>query len=157
MGSLLAVQTVGSLLSGPIAGALYDIHQSFTPMIIYSSLTMLLGAFFVDLASKSVSVVTVSNPHDFNHRQGSFRAVTKNSSERMLIEKSMSFRLPAAVESESSDEVSTQEVSRMHFSIVHYLWSIQSGWTRSVTGLPSQPMNIIKVANNEIENENEKY
>lgn len=76
---LLAVQAFGCLFAGPIAGALYDSSGQFSPIALFSSLTMLVGVIFVVLASSSESTMQVSRPHDFDHRQLSFRALTSES------------------------------------------------------------------------------
>lgn len=143
MGWLLAVQAIGCLSAGPIAGVLYDIDQSFMPMIIYSSVTLLLSVVFVDLASKSVSVVNVSNPYDFNHRQGSSLAISSRSSEKLLVDKSMSIRMPV----ESTAEAVT--TSRTHFSMIHYLWSIQLRWSCAETKVFPPTTDAVDVTENE--------
>ena len=79
MGLLLASQSIGDLVSTPIAGALYEIDYDFMPLILYVSAILFATMLFVDLASKSQSTVQVSNPFDFDHRQLSFHALEEMS------------------------------------------------------------------------------
>lgn len=54
MGMLIAIGSVGDLVSAPIAGALYGLNDKFYPAIIYISATFFGAALFIYLATRSV-------------------------------------------------------------------------------------------------------